>query len=43
MGTSIFRSVGHGVVVILVSPEALVWVGGGIRSFPVSGEVGEAR
>ena len=42
VGTSIFRNVGHGVAVILVSPEALVWVEGGVRSLPVSGEVEEA-
>ena len=43
VGTSIFSNVGHGVAVILVSPEALVWVGGGVRSLPLSGEVEEAR
>ena len=29
--------------VILVSPKALVWVGGRVRSLPASGEVEEAR
>ena len=43
VGTSIFRNVGHGAAVILVPPEALTWVGGGVRSLPVSGEVEEAR
>ena len=42
-GGHIHISQGHGVAVILVSPEALVGVGGGVRSLPVPGEVEEAR
>ena len=41
--TSTFRNAGPGRAVILVSPEALLWVGGGVRSRPVPGEVEGAR
>ena len=41
--TSVFCNVGHDVAVILVPPEALTWVGGGVRSLPVSREVEGVR
>ena len=43
METSIFPNAGPGVAVILVSSDAIIWVGGGVRSLPVSGEVEGAR